>query len=51
MSRGCLGTTGRDGGDHGQHGVGSQSCGPGPLPRYRLRAEPAEFSFVFSPAR
>ncbi|RMB81859.1 glycoside hydrolase family 2 TIM barrel-domain containing protein [Streptomyces shenzhenensis] len=35
--------------DHGQHGIGSQSCGPGPLPRYRLRAEPAEFSFVFSP--
>ncbi|MET9009757.1 glycoside hydrolase family 2 TIM barrel-domain containing protein [Streptomyces olivaceoviridis] len=36
--------------DHGQHGIGSQSCGPGPLPRYHLRAEPAEFSFVFSPA-
>ncbi|MGW2458178.1 glycoside hydrolase family 2 TIM barrel-domain containing protein [Streptomyces sp. NPDC001761] len=35
--------------DHGQHGIGSQSCGPGPLPRYHLRAEPAEFSFVFSP--
>ncbi|WP_153812778.1 glycoside hydrolase family 2 TIM barrel-domain containing protein [Streptomyces sp. SUK 48] len=35
--------------DHAQHGIGSQSCGPGPLPRYRLRAEPAEFSFVFSP--
>ncbi|MFF9622895.1 glycoside hydrolase family 2 TIM barrel-domain containing protein [Streptomyces griseosporeus] len=34
--------------DHGQHGIGSQSCGPGPLPRYVLRAEPAEFSFVFS---
>ncbi|WP_261719784.1 glycoside hydrolase family 2 TIM barrel-domain containing protein [Streptomyces sp. FZ201] len=34
--------------DHGQHGIGSQSCGPGPLPRYFLRAEPAEFSFVFS---
>ncbi|MEU4929054.1 glycoside hydrolase family 2 TIM barrel-domain containing protein [Streptomyces yokosukanensis] len=34
--------------DHGQHGIGSQSCGPGPLPRYRLRVEPAEFSFVFS---
>ncbi|MFF5857297.1 glycoside hydrolase family 2 TIM barrel-domain containing protein [Streptomyces sp. NPDC012751] len=34
--------------DHGQHGIGSQSCGPGPLPRYHLRAEPAEFSFVFS---
>ncbi|OLZ67474.1 beta-galactosidase [Streptomyces sp. IMTB 2501] len=36
--------------DHGQHGVGSQSCGPGPLPQYHLRAEPAEFSFVFSTA-
>jgi beta-galactosidase len=34
--------------DHGQHGIGSQSCGPGPLPEYFLRAEPAEFSFVFS---
>ncbi|WP_225095685.1 glycoside hydrolase family 2 TIM barrel-domain containing protein, partial [Streptomyces sp. CoH27] len=32
--------------DHGQHGIGSQSCGPGPLPQYHLRAEPAEFSFV-----
>jgi beta-galactosidase len=37
--------------DHGQHGIGSQSCGPGPLPRYFLRAEPAEFSFVFSAPR
>ncbi|MEU6218777.1 glycoside hydrolase family 2 TIM barrel-domain containing protein [Streptomyces sp. NPDC047022] len=37
--------------DHGQHGIGSQSCGPGPLPRYFLRAEPAEFSFIFSPVR
>ncbi|MDO0937580.1 glycoside hydrolase family 2 TIM barrel-domain containing protein [Streptomyces sp. DG2A-72] len=36
--------------DHGQHGIGSQSCGPGPLPQYFLRAEPAEFSFVFSVA-
>ncbi|MFI6208487.1 glycoside hydrolase family 2 TIM barrel-domain containing protein [Streptomyces sp. NPDC051041] len=36
--------------DHGQHGIGSQSCGPGPLPRYFLRAEPAEFSFVFAPS-
>ncbi|MET7703098.1 glycoside hydrolase family 2 TIM barrel-domain containing protein [Streptomyces sp. NPDC005485] len=34
--------------DHGQHGIGSQSCGPGPLPQYRLQAAPAEFSFVFS---
>ncbi|MER5936125.1 glycoside hydrolase family 2 TIM barrel-domain containing protein [Streptomyces sp. NPDC001928] len=36
--------------DHGQHGIGSQSCGPGPLPQYFLKAEPTEFSFVFSPA-
>jgi beta-galactosidase len=35
--------------DHGQHGIGSQSCGPAPLPRYHLRAAPAKFSFVFSP--
>ncbi|MFH0516014.1 glycoside hydrolase family 2 TIM barrel-domain containing protein [Streptomyces sp. M41] len=34
--------------DHAQHGIGSQSCGPGPLPQYFLKAEPAEFSFVFS---
>ena len=34
--------------DHGQHGIGSQSCGPGPLPQYRLEAAPTEFSFVFS---
>ncbi|MFJ3285862.1 glycoside hydrolase family 2 TIM barrel-domain containing protein [Streptomyces sp. NPDC086669] len=36
--------------DHAQHGIGSQSCGPGPQPRYLLHAEPAEFSFVFSAA-
>ncbi|MFE4667995.1 glycoside hydrolase family 2 TIM barrel-domain containing protein [Streptomyces sp. NPDC056716] len=35
--------------DHGQSGIGSQSCGPGPLPPYLLRAEPAEFAFVFTP--
>ncbi|MDQ1035446.1 beta-galactosidase [Streptomyces sp. V3I8] len=34
--------------DHGQQGIGSQSCGPGALPQYQLRARPAEFSFVFS---
>ncbi|MFJ9815665.1 glycoside hydrolase family 2 TIM barrel-domain containing protein [Streptomyces sp. NPDC101151] len=34
--------------DHGLHGLGSQSCGPGPLPQYHLRAEPTRFSFVFS---
>ncbi|WP_033281574.1 glycoside hydrolase family 2 TIM barrel-domain containing protein [Streptomyces sp. NRRL F-525] len=34
--------------DHAQHGIGSQSCGPGPLPQYFLNARPTEFSFVFS---
>ncbi|MEU5346406.1 glycoside hydrolase family 2 TIM barrel-domain containing protein [Streptomyces sp. NPDC020766] len=34
--------------DHGQQGIGSQSCGPGVLPEYQLRVQPAEFSFVFS---
>ncbi|MGW7269886.1 glycoside hydrolase family 2 TIM barrel-domain containing protein [Streptomyces sp. NPDC054864] len=34
--------------DHGQHGIGSQSCGPGVLPRYELHAAPAEFAFTFS---
>ncbi|MEU6888585.1 glycoside hydrolase family 2 TIM barrel-domain containing protein [Streptomyces viridosporus] len=34
--------------DHRQHGIGSQSCGPGPLPRYFLWPEPTEFAFVFS---
>ncbi|MFJ9558532.1 glycoside hydrolase family 2 TIM barrel-domain containing protein [Streptomyces fuscichromogenes] len=34
--------------DHGQHGIGSQSCGPGVLPPYQLHAGRAEFSFVFA---
>lgn len=34
--------------DHGQHGIGSQSCGPGVLPQYQLHAAPAEFAFTFS---
>ena len=34
--------------DHAQHGIGSQSCGPGPLPQYFLNAQPTEFSYVFS---
>ncbi|MDT0405632.1 glycoside hydrolase family 2 TIM barrel-domain containing protein [Streptomyces edwardsiae] len=37
--------------DHRLHGIGSQSCGPGPLPRYHLWPEPVEFSFVFSQPR
>ncbi|MFH8715690.1 glycoside hydrolase family 2 TIM barrel-domain containing protein [Streptomyces zaomyceticus] len=36
--------------DHAQHGIGSQSCGPGVLPAYRLDAAPASFSFTFGPA-
>ncbi|WP_328544058.1 glycoside hydrolase family 2 TIM barrel-domain containing protein [Streptomyces europaeiscabiei] len=34
--------------DHDLMGIGSQSCGPGPLPQYHLQAGPTEFSFVFS---
>ncbi|MFJ9407633.1 glycoside hydrolase family 2 TIM barrel-domain containing protein [Streptomyces sp. NPDC101393] len=37
--------------DHAQHGIGSQSCGPGVLPQYRLEVAPARFSFVFSSLR
>ncbi|WP_052866687.1 glycoside hydrolase family 2 TIM barrel-domain containing protein [Streptomyces niger] len=36
--------------DHAQHGIGSQSCGPGVLSRYRLDAAPATFAFTFRPA-
>ncbi|MCX4984869.1 glycoside hydrolase family 2 TIM barrel-domain containing protein [Streptomyces sp. NBC_00572] len=35
--------------DHAQHGIGSQSCGPGVLPEYRLDAAPAAFSLAFTP--
>lgn len=34
--------------DHRQQGIGSQSCGPGPLPQYQLRADEAEFTFTFA---
>ncbi|MFP3986336.1 glycoside hydrolase family 2 TIM barrel-domain containing protein [Streptomyces sp. E11-3] len=37
--------------DHGQQGIGSQSCGPGVLPQYQLHAAPAEFTFLFSPMK
>ncbi|MFH9226875.1 glycoside hydrolase family 2 TIM barrel-domain containing protein [Streptomyces lydicus] len=37
--------------DHALHGIGSQSCGPGVLPRHRLEVAPARFSFVFSSLR
>ncbi|MDT0341483.1 glycoside hydrolase family 2 TIM barrel-domain containing protein [Streptomyces litchfieldiae] len=33
--------------DHAQHGIGTQSCGPAPLPRYHLTAAPAEFGVEF----
>ncbi|MGP3926680.1 glycoside hydrolase family 2 TIM barrel-domain containing protein [Streptomyces sp. 8N616] len=33
--------------DHGLHGIGSQSCGPGVLPQHRLTAAPADFSLTF----
>jgi beta-galactosidase len=34
--------------DHGLHGIGSQSCGPAPLPRYHLWPRPTEFTLTFS---
>ncbi len=34
--------------DHGQQGIGSQSCGPGVLPAHQLTAAPATFSFTFA---
>ncbi|TGB07116.1 glycoside hydrolase family 2 TIM barrel-domain containing protein [Streptomyces sp. MZ04] len=34
--------------DHGQQGIGSQSCGPGVLPPHELHAAPAEFAFTFT---
>ncbi len=37
--------------DHAQHGIGSQSCGPGPLPQYHLTAGPAEFAVAFTAVR
>lgn len=33
--------------DHGMHGIGSQSCGPGVLPKHQLGAGSARFSFTF----
>jgi len=35
--------------DHRQNGLGSASCGPGPLEMYWLKPEPFAFSFVFAP--
>ena len=34
--------------DHAQHGIGSQSCGPGVLPQHQLAVEPARFALLFS---
>ncbi|MGP3967789.1 glycoside hydrolase family 2 TIM barrel-domain containing protein [Streptomyces sp. 6N223] len=33
--------------DHAQHGIGTQSLGPAPLPQHHLTAAPAEFGFSF----
>ncbi|MFI7383867.1 glycoside hydrolase family 2 TIM barrel-domain containing protein [Streptomyces sp. NPDC049813] len=33
--------------DHAHQGIGTQSCGPGPLPHYRLTPTPASFTFTF----
>ena len=35
--------------DAGQQGIGTASCGPGPLPRYRLGAGPARLGVVLRP--
>ncbi|MER5438146.1 glycoside hydrolase family 2 TIM barrel-domain containing protein [Streptomyces sp. NPDC002790] len=37
--------------DHAQQGIGTQSCGPGVLPQYRLTPEPTTFTFTFSQLR
>jgi beta-galactosidase len=34
--------------DHAQHGIGSASCGPGVLPRYRLPARATTFSLTLA---
>ncbi|MCQ4209060.1 glycoside hydrolase family 2 TIM barrel-domain containing protein [Streptomyces longispororuber] len=34
--------------DHAHQGIGSQSCGPGVLPQYRLTPSPAQFTFTFA---
>lgn len=37
--------------DYRQNGLGTASCGPGPLPQYVLKPEPWEFTFDFAPVR
>ncbi|MGW7354693.1 glycoside hydrolase family 2 TIM barrel-domain containing protein [Streptomyces sp. NPDC054784] len=34
--------------DHGQHGIGSASCGPGVLQRHKLMVSTARFGFTFA---
>ncbi|MDT0541844.1 MULTISPECIES: glycoside hydrolase family 2 TIM barrel-domain containing protein [Streptomyces] len=36
--------------DHAQYGLGSASCGPGPLPEHRLSPAECAFTFVFRAA-
>jgi hypothetical protein len=36
--------------DAAQCGLGSESCGPGPLEKYTLKPEPMELEFVIRPA-
>jgi len=35
--------------DHRMMGLGSASCGPDTLPKYRIKAEPTEFTILFTP--
>jgi len=35
--------------DYAQSGLGSEACGPGPLPRYLLQPEPTRFALRFRP--
>ena len=35
--------------DHRQQGLGSASCGPGPLERYVLKSTPFHFAFALWP--
>jgi hypothetical protein len=36
--------------DYAQGGLGSNSCGPGPLEQYQLKPNPATLEFVMCPA-
>ncbi|UFU06142.1 glycoside hydrolase family 2 TIM barrel-domain containing protein [Ruania halotolerans] len=36
--------------DHAHQGIGSASCGPGPLPEHQLHAHAATFGLTFQPA-